>query len=514
MNHWIDRRRSAVLLHITALPGPFHKGVLGAEARCFIDGLMAGGFTVWQFLPLGPTHGHGSPYESLSTFAGNPELLDLRDCVSHGWLDAASLTTSVSAHQHAELRCQASNKFWSSVHHDPALKQSVAEFQQANAYWLDDYALFSALKTVFHDAAWWHWPVALRDRDEEALEEYKTEHKQLIRQTVFEQFLFNEQWHGLKTYAEEKGVKLFGDLPIYVAHDSSDVWANRTSFTVNELGLCHEVAGVPPDYFSETGQRWGNPLYRWAVMQADGFAWWVRRIRRQMALMHMLRIDHFRALESFWVIPGESEDGIIGEWREAPGQALLTTLQQQLGALPLIAEDLGIITEAVTALREQFGLPGMKILQFAFGGDDDNPYLPGNFGEDAVVYTGTHDNDTTMGWFESADEHVRQHALRVLDATADDMPWALIECALASPAMLAVIPMQDLLALGSEAKFNTPGTLDNNWSWRMNTLPESSADCWQQAARLNHQYERITSGSLRYAHAKGLDNIGSSGETA
>ncbi len=488
MKNWIDRRRSAVLLHITSLPGPFHKGVLGEEAHQFIDDLIAGGFTVWQFLPLGPTHGHGSPYESLSTFAGNPELIDLRDCVTHGWLDADSLIDCNNASEHALLRAKASEAFWNCVENDSELKKSTDAFEQANREWLDDYALFSALKSVLHDAAWWQWPVALRERNIEAIDKAKEDYKQPVKQAVFEQFIFSRQWHALKKHAEEKGIQLFGDLPIYVAHDSADVWANRAAFTVNEIGLCEEVAGVPPDYFSETGQRWGNPLYRWEVMQADGFAWWVRRIRRQMELMHMLRIDHFRALEAFWVIPGESEDGIIGEWRSAPGEALLNTLQDQLGKLPLIAEDLGIITDEVTALREQFGLPGMKILQFAFGGDDQNPYLPGNFDEDAVVYTGTHDNDTTMGWFNAADEAVQKHALRVLDATANDMPWALIACALESPATLAVIPMQDLLELGTEAKFNTPGTLDNNWCWRMNTLPESSADCWTRAMQLNSQH--------------------------
>jgi len=492
MNHWIDCRRSAVLLHITSLPGPFHKGVLGKEAYQFIDDLIGGGFTVWQFLPLGPTHGHGSPYEALSTFAGNPELIDLRECVSHGWLDSDRLDGDISADTHAHLRAKASDVFWDSLAHDAELKQAMTDFQQANAYWLDDYSLFSALKTAFHDAAWWQWPVDLRDRKPQAMDHAKNEHLQLVRRAIFEQFLFDRQWHTLKAYAEKKGVQLFGDLPIYVAHDSSDVWSNRKAFTVNKMGLCDEVAGVPPDYFSATGQRWGNPLYRWETMQADDFAWWTCRVRRQLELMHMLRIDHFRALESFWVIPGESEDGIVGEWREAPGQALLTTLQRKLGALPLIAEDLGIITEEVTALRESFGLPGMKILQFAFGGGDDNPYLPGNFGADAVVYTGTHDNDTTMGWFDSADEHVRQHALRVLDATAEDMPWALIECVLESPAILAVIPMQDLLELGTEAKFNTPGTLDNNWSWRLEALPDSDADCWRKTALLNRKHERTT----------------------
>jgi len=490
MNHWIDHRRSAVLLHITSLPGPFHKGVLGTEAYQFIDNLISGGFSVWQFLPLGPTHGHGSPYESLSTFAGNPELIDLRDCVSHGWLDSARLEGNIAAKRHAELRCEASEAFWQSIETDLELAQAITAFEQEHAGWLDDYTLFSALKKVFHDGAWWQWPQPLRDRDVDAIEYAKDEHKQLVKQAVFEQFLFDRQWHKLKAYAEEKGVQMFGDLPIYVAHDSSDVWSNRAAFTINDTGLCHEVAGVPPDYFSETGQRWGNPLYHWERMQADNFDWWVRRVRRQLALVHMLRIDHFRALESFWVIPGESEDGIIGTWRNAPGEALLGTLQEQLGKLPLIAEDLGIITEEVTALRVAFGLPGMKILQFAFGGDDDNPYLPGNFAEDAVVYTGTHDNDTTIGWFKSTDEHVRQHALRILGASADDMPWAMIACALESPAMLAVIPMQDILELGTEAKFNTPGTLDNNWCWRMSSLPESDTDCWIRSAQLNRQYKR------------------------
>jgi len=491
VSDWIDRRRSAVLLHITSLPGPFHKGVLGEEAHSFIDDLGSGGYSVWQFLPLGPTHGHGSPYESLSTFAGNAELLDLRACVSQGWLDAGVLVGDISAELHKELRSSAAKQFWAQVGNSSELKQSVDRFQVKHAHWLDDYALFAALKVALNDHAWWQWPNALRDREPEALLAARAEHAELIRQIVFEQFLFDEQWHALKAHAESRGVQLFGDLPIYVAHDSSDVWAGREFFTVNEKGLCQDVAGVPPDYFSETGQRWGNPLYRWDKMQADGFAWWVRRVSRQLELMHMLRIDHFRALEAFWAIPGESEDGIVGEWRPAPGGAMLQRLQDELGELPLIAEDLGIITDEVTALREAFGLPGMKILQFAFGGGVDNPYLPGNFGADAVVYTGTHDNDTTMGWFDSADEHVCDHALQVLDAKLEDMPWALIESALASPAELAVVPMQDLLGLGSEAKFNTPGTLENNWSWRLSELPAKDAACWTRSAILNKDNQRI-----------------------
>lgn len=490
MQPWIDRRRAAVLLHITALPGPFHQGVLGEEARLFIDNIIAGGFSVWQFLPLGPTHGHGSPYESLSTFAGNPELIDWRDCVKHGWLNHTQLQPDMSAQQHADCRSKASQNFWAAAQNNPDLQQQITIFHQKNADWLDDFALFSALKAATNNHAWWQWSPAIRDREPIAIHAAKAEHHELVQQVIFEQYLFNRQWFALKTYAEQRGVQLFGDLPIYVAHDSADVWANPSFFTLNKQGLCTEVAGVPPDYFSETGQRWGNPLYRWSELKKDGFAWWIRRVKHQLSWMHMLRIDHFRALQAFWVIPGNSEDGVIGQWRTAPGAAMLKALQQSLGKLPLIAEDLGVITDEVTALRESFDLPGMKILHFAFGGGSDNPYLPEHHEENGVVYTGTHDNDTTMGWFAACDDNTRNHVLSVLGGSAEDMPWLLIEAALASPAKLAVIPMQDLLALGTEAKFNTPGTLHGNWSWRLAEIPASNADCWQHSLSLNQQYQR------------------------
>ncbi|EAU55691.1 4-alpha-glucanotransferase [Mariprofundus ferrooxydans] len=489
---WIDRRKSAVLLHITSLPGPFHKGVLGKEAFAFIDAIAAAGFSVWQFLPLGPTHGHGSPYESLSSFAGNPELLDLREFTSKGWLDETDLDDELTAERHAELRTKASLNFWQQAAADTQLQQDVQAFCQQHSSWLEDYSLFSTLKSILADRAWWHWPQTLRDQDTEALATTRACNTVRIQQVIFEQFMFDCQWKAIKSYAEVSGIELFGDLPIYVAHDSADVWAAKQMFTVSDIGLCDEVAGVPPDYFSATGQRWGNPLYRWDKMVEDHFAWWVERVRHQMERMHLLRIDHFRGLEAYWAIPGESGDGIIGEWRKAPGRALLETLQQQLGALPLVAEDLGIITDEVTTLRKDFGLPGMKILQFAFGGDDHNPYLPCNHDVDSVVYTGTHDNDTTVGWFNHADEHIRQHALQVLDTRPADIAWAMIEAALASPAMLAVIPMQDLLELDSDAKFNTPGTLENNWCWRLDSIPDAENGCWQKAARLNRKYDRST----------------------
>jgi len=489
LNHWL-KRSSAVLLHITSLAGPFHKGVLGQEAKDFIDSLVSGGFKIWQFLPLGPTHDHGSPYESLSTFAGNPELIDLRDCANQGWLDANVLHGNISKEQHHQYRRMAGDTFWKNLDSHPELKESVSQFQEKQSYWLDDFSLFSALKEHTGNSAWWQWSTELRDRKENALKSAKEEHAIAIQQVIFEQFLFDQQWQQLKTYAEDKGVQLFGDLPIYVAHDSADVWANREFFTVNEHGLCDEVAGVPADYFSKTGQRWGNPLYRWNALQEDGFAWWVRRVKRQLEMMHMLRIDHFLALNAFWAIPGDRDDGLVGEWINAPGKEMLQALQDSLGTLPLIAEDLGTITKEVTALRESFSLPGMKILHFAFGGDTDNPYLPDNHEENSVVYTGTHDNDTTMGWFKNSETHVRQHALEVLQAGKDDMPWAMIEAAIKSPALMSVIPMQDLLELGDKARFNTPGTLGGNWQWRLKTMPKADSTCWSQALKLNQQYKR------------------------
>jgi 4-alpha-glucanotransferase len=475
-----------VLLHISSLPGPFPIGVLGSEAHRFIDTLAAAGFSVWQFLPVGPTHGHGSPYESLSSFAGNPDFIDLRECVECGWLDQAQLAGASPD----ELREQAAASFWRQTGGDPMLAAEIEAFRQAHVWWLDDYALFSAIKRVLHDQPWWNWPEALRDRQPQALDQARREYAPLIRQCLFEQLLFDRQWQRLHAHAEEKDVLLFGDLPIYVSHDSADVWTRRDLFTVNTQGLCDEVAGVPPDYFSETGQRWGNPLYRWDRMEAEGFAWWVQRVRWQLTRMHLLRIDHFRGLEAYWAIPGACQDGTVGEWRQAPGQALLQMLQDKLGHLPVVAEDLGIITPEVTALRERFSLPGMKILQFAFGGDADNPYLPAHHVPDSVVYTGTHDNDTTRGWFASIPEETRSYVLQVLGAEAKDMPWALIEAAIASPAMLAVIPMQDLLALGSEARMNTPGTLEGNWTWRLSATPDALQQAWSRASEMNRRYGR------------------------
>ena len=481
MNTWLDRRRAGVLLHITSLPGPQKNGTLGREAHAFVDSICKGGFSVWQFLPLGPTHGHGSPYESLSTFAGNPDLIDLRALVAEGWLSSTDVDHPLTHAGHA---------FWHAVARDAALALEVSDFRQANANWLDDFALFTALKQRGNGSPWWQWGRLLAKRNAKALETAAEECAAAMQQVVFEQFTFARQWHALKQHAESRGVTLFGDLPIYVAHDSADVWANQSLFTVNKQGLCDEVAGVPPDYFAENGQRWGNPLYHWDALEKTGFDWWIRRIDAQMQRMHLLRIDHFRGLEAYWSIPGHLNDGKVGEWIKAPGDKLLSALQNKLGNLPIAAEDLGLITPEVTELLNAFGLPGMKVLQFAFDGSEDNPYLPGNFGANSVIYTGTHDNDTTLGWFAERSEHELECLAAHADLSGDDMPWPLIRLAIESDARLAVIPMQGLLSLGSEARFNTPGTIDLNWQWRM-TGDETLDDVWSHVYELNLRSCRV-----------------------
>ena len=490
MHDWIDHRRAGVLLHIFSLPGPQPHGVLGEEAKAFIHAIREGGFSVWQFLPLGPTHGHGSPYESLSSFAGNADFLDLRDFVVGGWLTEARYQAVVDGNLTPEAaRAEAAQAFWKQAQHDAELQRSIDEFEAAHAGWLADYALFTALRAAHDEQPWWEWDEPLRRREPAALKSARQKHAVRIHQTRFEQWAFDRQWQALKAYAEVHDVLLFGDLPIYVAHDSADVWAQQHYFTVNDSGRCDEVAGVPPDYFSETGQRWGNPLYRWETLQNDGFDWWIRRIEVQLERMHLLRIDHFRGLEAYWAIPGEREDGMVGEWRSAPGVALLQALDDRLGKLPLVAEDLGLITEEVHAMRERFGLPGMKILQFAFGGEADNPYLPHNHEADSVVYTGTHDNDTALGWFHDTPEETRKHLCHYLGSALDDMPWPLIRTALASVARLAVVPMQDVLSLGGDARLNQPGTLEGNWEWRLDA-DQLTPDIWKQTRQLNDLYDR------------------------
>ncbi|MDH3900387.1 MAG: 4-alpha-glucanotransferase, partial [Gammaproteobacteria bacterium] len=360
-------------------------------------------------------------------------------------------------------------------HADPAAKQARADFREQHVDWLADYALYQAIRQAHDQHAWPDWPAPLRNRHKAALDRARKAYADSIEQICFEQFLFFTQWYALRDYAHQHGVVLFGDIPIFVAHDSADVWSHRELFSTDRQGNADVVAGVPPDYFSETGQRWGNPLYRWDRLAADDFNWWLKRVRNQLELFDIIRLDHFRGFEQYWEIPAQEETAINGRWVAAPGAALFARLAEEFGDLPLVAEDLGTITPEVEAMRLRFGLPGMKILQFAFDGNPDNPYLPHNHESLSVVYTGTHDNDTTLGWYEARDQDAKQAVLDYLGNPPDPMPWPVIRAAFASVARLAIVPFQDILALGSEHRMNMPGTTEGNWEWQFDwhEVPDS-----------------------------------------
>jgi 4-alpha-glucanotransferase len=465
----LDRRRAGVLLHITSLPGGLGNGDLGAEAYRFVDVLGQCGMSVWQTLPVNPTHPDGSPYQCLSAHAGNPLLIDLGWLAERGWLDrdAATLAAHANPAQHRRACLDRAFDAYTQLESDEA-KTDYREFIEAHASWLNDYALFMALREEQGGRAWQDWPENLRDRDPAALEAAQKRLSRALEQVCFEQFIFFRQWQSLRDYANRRGILLFGDIPIFVAGDSADVWSRRDEFDLNAEGRPRVVAGVPPDYFSATGQRWGNPHYRWNLMEANGFKWWLERFRSQLALYDWVRVDHFRGFEAYWEIPAESDTAMQGHWVPAPGQALLETLVGTLGngRLPLIAENLGIITPEVEALRERFNIPGMLILQFAFDGGPGNPYLPHNHNPNDVVYTGTHDNDTTVSWFEDLSQDQQSHIKDYLGNPDSSMPDALIRCAMASVAKLAIIPLQDILSLGKGHRMNTPGTVVDNWQWR------------------------------------------------
>ncbi len=461
-----DQRRAGILLHVTSLPGGVGSGDLGPEAHRFVEFLAASAISVWQVLPLGPTHSDGSPYQCLSVHAGNPLMISIEWLQERGWLEPVRPAAGETP---VEYRAGCLQRAWEGFQRSAPeqeqgdLREFVARHGEA---WLDDFALYMALRAEQDERAWMHWPQELRDRQPQALEQARERLREAMESIRFQQYLFFRQWHELREHARQHGVLLFGDMPIFVAHDSADVWAHRDYFSVDEQGAAYSVAGVPPDYFSATGQLWGNPLYNWERMRQDGFEWWTGRMRTQLELFDFVRIDHFRGFEACWEIPGGAETAVEGRWVKAPGEELLQALHEAFHSLPLVAEDLGVITPEVEALRNRFGLPGMKILQFAFGGDATNPYLPHNHERSSVVYTGTHDNDTTLGWYTSLGEGERGHISAYLGHPGEEMPWPLIRAALASVACLAMLPLQDVLELGSEHRMNTPGTMEGNWSWR------------------------------------------------
>jgi 4-alpha-glucanotransferase len=459
-------RRAGILLHPTSLPGPGESGDVGPQAHRFVDFLVQAGLSVWQTLPLAPAHEGGSPYQCLSVHAGSPLLISLERLAQDGWLDAAALPQREPNPPANRQRCLA--QAWEGFQQKGRSEdeEAFAAFKVDHSHWLDDYALYVALRQLHEQRSWSEWPTPLRDRDPNAIEEARRRLAPAIEQQYFEQFVFFRQWEELKAYANQRGVLMFGDMPIFVAHDSADVWARREYFDLDECGQPKAVAGVPPDYFSESGQRWGNPLYHWPRLSADGFCWWLERMATQLRFFDLIRVDHFRGFQAYWAIPAEDDTAVNGRWVEAPGDDLFAALRDHFGALPLVAEDLGLITPEVEALRDKYELPGMKVLQFAFDGGPDNPYLPHQHIRRCVMYTGTHDNDTTLGWFQSLPKDAQQRVQDYLGWPGEPMPWPLIRAAFASVAELAVIPLQDPLMLGSEARMNRPSLDHGNWRWR------------------------------------------------
>ncbi len=500
-------RASGLLLHPTSLPGPHGSGDLGPEAHAWVAWLAQAGQRVWQVMPLGPTGYGDSPYQCFGAFAGNPWLISLEVLRDEGWLEEADLAEAERFGSGAidygaviPFRARALDRAAARFEEraDASARAAFAAFREANEDWLPDFALFMALKEAHDGAPWSAWPAALRDRDPDALEAARTRLADDVTRHALRQHWFDAQWSRLRTRAGELGVRILGDLPIFVAYDSADVWSRRDLYHLDEAGAPTVVAGVPPDYFSATGQRWGNPLFRWERMHDDGYAWWRRRLRATLHHVDVVRIDHFRGFEAYWEIPADEPTAVRGRWAPGPGQALFDALRAELdveeGApLPIVAEDLGVITPEVEALRDANGLPGMKVLQFAFAGGADDPYLPHRYERNCVVYTGTHDNDTTVGWYRTAPEPERDHVRRYLGRADAEVPWELIRAAQASVADLAVAPLQDALGLDGDARMNVPGRAGGNWTWRFawSDLPNDLPDRLCELAQL---YGRTGSG--------------------
>lgn len=479
-------RASGILLHPTSMPGRFGIGDLGNEARLFLDFLHKSKQSLWQVLPLGQTGFGDSPYQCFSAFAGNTLLISPAQLVEEHFLDERDLADApdfssdridfgaVIAYKNKLLRF-AFERFKSTT--DTGLRSKVETFNQQSAAWLDDYALYRALKNAHGGAAWNRWDTRLVRRDSDALAAAREKFHDEIEAEKFYQYLFFYQWAAVREYAKERGISIIGDIPIFVAYDSADVWTNPHQFKLNTDGSPRVVAGVPPDYFSKTGQLWGNPLYEWDAMRADDFAWWIKRFRATFELVDIVRLDHFRGFAACWEVPGQDKTAERGSWVEAPGRELLTAVKNALGDLPILAEDLGVITPDVEQLRDDFSLPGMRILQFAFGGDARNHDLPHNYIPNSVVYTGTHDNDTTVGWFESQagagstrDEsqikREREFCLRYLNSDGQEIHWDMIRAVFASVSRIAIVPLQDVLGLGTDARMNLPASTNGNWNWR------------------------------------------------
>lgn len=492
-------RASGILLHPTSLPGRFGIGDLGSEARRWLEFLSASGCALWQVLPLGPTGYGDSPYQCFSAFAGNPYLISMERLYEEGLIEAQDLE-SMPAFPHERVdyaavipwKKQLLNKAFYYFAHTttPPLKSAYEAFKAEHAAWLEDFCLFMALKDAHHGASWMHWEEGYRRRDGSALSVAKKHLAHEIEAYAFQQFLFFKQWEELKHYASQLRIRVIGDMPIFVAHDSADVWAHPHLFQLDASGNPKVVAGVPPDYFSPAGQLWGNPLYDWKAHQAEDFAWWRARFKAVLRTVDLVRLDHFRGFVAYWEVPAGETTAERGRWVAAPGEDLLARLQAELGDLPIIAEDLGVITEDVVALREKFALPGMKILQFGFEGGPEDLFLPHHYPSHCVAYTGTHDNDTAWGWYQRVAERCRDFYRRYLHVSGEDVAWDMIRAVWSSVAVFAIAPLQDFLNLGNEARMNYPGSLGRNWSWRFRAgvLDEPLI---RRVYELNYLYSRL-----------------------
>jgi 4-alpha-glucanotransferase len=493
------KRSAGILLHPTSLPGRYGIGDLGPQAHLWLEFLQSTGCGLWQVLPLGPTGYGDSPYQSFSAFAGNPNLISpellLEDqfLVEQDFEDMPEFPNErvdfgPLIDWKTRLLDKAFDRYRKSGSQDQ--KNHVANFWAEQSNWLSDFALFMAIKEEQGGGPWSDWPLPLRLRDTNVLQKARQDLDLPIQRQIFRQWLFFRQWEALRAKATEIGVNIIGDIPIFVAHDSADVWAHPELFFLDEEGYPTVVAGVPPDYFSPTGQLWGNPLYRWDIHAETGYAWWIDRFRAVLNMVDIARLDHFRGFAGYWEIPAGNPTAEIGQWVPGPGISFLKFIRNVLGELPIIAEDLGVITPDVVDMRETFGLPGMKILQFGFASDPDDPFLPHNYPSNCVAYTGTHDNDTVLGWYETAPEEERNFCRRYLNCSGDDITWDMIRILWGSVAMFTLAPMQDLLSLGPEARMNFPGKPSGNWDWRMKGK-DTSSQMVDKIRDINYLFSRL-----------------------
>lgn len=492
-------RASGIVLHPTSLPGPDGIGDIGPEAYRWVDFLAAAGCQLWQVLPLGPTGYGDSPYQCFSAFAGNPYLISPVLLMEEGLLTRADLVDrpvfpddKVDFGNVINWKIKVLDRAFANFERNASkvLKSDYLAFQQEKAAWLQDFALFMAIKEISGGGAWNTWELPLRIRDPKALDNFRNSHAKTLQRHTLRQFLFFHQWNALHTYAHQKGLRIIGDVPTFAAFDSADAWSHPELFYIDEAGQPTLVAGVPPDYFSKTGQLWGNPLYRWEVHKASGYAWWFDRLRSALSLFDLIRLDHFRGFYNYWEIPAGMTTAEIGHWVPGPGADFFIALAKKLGDLPIIAEDLGEISPEVFVLRDQFGLPGMKILQFAFSSTPADPFLPHNYSTHCVAYTGTHDNDTSQGWYQASSEKEKDYCRKYLSSSGDNIAWHMIRSIWASVAAFSLAPMQDFLELDTHARMNFPGTPSGNWDWRM--VPgATNPDLLKRIRELNYLFARL-----------------------